>query len=212
LPPGYYIEIYPDVEIYDETEQLVAEYWIHDPENEFEASPGLDCGFYKWKITPLGFDDMSSINCFFCTPVEFARFEFDDGSCEPPDTDPVVTAETIYDSPCREGPGDEYPIQSYILEGEIATLLGHDIENNWWVIEDPLNPEWRCWIIQNVVIAEGLTSELPILSAPKLPGGSGSDGNGSGGSPVCKPNLSPEECKAAGGTYNINAFPPCNCP
>jgi hypothetical protein len=211
LPPGYYIEIYPDIDLDNMADQLVAEYWLNDPENEFVVSPGLDCGEYKWRITPLGIEDMSHI-FLFLVPREFANFIIDGEACQELISVPPTTAETIYDSPCRGGPGEEYPIQSYILEGEIATLMGRDIEDNWWAIEDPMNSDGRCWIIQNVVITEGLTSELPILSAPELPGGSGNDGNGSGGSPVCKPNLSPEECKAAGGTYNINAFPPCTCP
>jgi hypothetical protein len=218
LEPGYYIEIYPgdeDIGRYPESDLLVAEYLIHDPDNEFWASPGLACGEYKWRITPLGIDAMDDPGGgYFVVPQEFATFEMWPSSCDPPVSESPATIESIFDTPCRGGPGEDFPVQSYLLEGDSAPLVGRDIEDIWWIIENPINEEGRCWIIQTAARAIGLTSELPILSSPQLPAGSG-DGSGKGSGnnpPACSGYLSSEDCKAAGGNYKLSSSPPCTCP
>jgi len=113
---------------------------------------------------------------------------------------------------CREGDSNDYPAAGYLLEGETAQVIGRNSESTWLVIN---NPDWEgiCWLFKDSVELEGNSETTQVFTAPPLvQEPEDSNGDSSKSDPVCKGDLDPEECKKAGGTYNMQTLPPCKCP
>ena len=113
---------------------------------------------------------------------------------------------------CREGDSEDYPAAGYLLEGESADVIGQNREGTWLVIN---NPDWEgiCWLSKGSVDLEGELDTTQVFTAPPLlptpkPGGDGNNGSG----PTCSGYISPADCTASGGSYNIANSPPCTCP
>jgi len=117
---------------------------------------------------------------------------------------------------CREGDSMDYPTAGYLMAGESADVIGQNQAGTWLVIN---NPDWDgiCWLFEGNVILEGSLEGVSVLTAPLLSQFSeeeaGEDnGRDNGSTPVCTGSLEAEECKKAGGTYNIQNLPACKCP
>jgi hypothetical protein len=117
---------------------------------------------------------------------------------------------------CREGDSNDYPVAGYLMAGESAEVIGQNITGTWLVIN---NPDWEgiCWLFEGNVNLEGSLEGVAVLTAPPLSeveeeGNGASDDGDDTSQPVCKGSLEAEECKQAGGTYNMQDLPACKCP
>ncbi len=72
---------------------------------------------------------------------------------------------------CRIGPGLAYPIESYLVPGDVLIPSGFvDGETRWWFgAFETEQEEITCWISEQVVALSGDASILPTLTPPPLP-------------------------------------------
>jgi len=119
----------------------------------------------------------------------------------------LSSGEVLRDSACRQGPGSEYRVMMYLMEGDQASLAGTDLNEDWWVVQD--ENENLCWVEEDRIRPLDSMADLPVFNLPGPPS-AGSDG-GNGGT-ACYGTMSQADCIAAGGTYNMVDFPPCKCP
>lgn len=104
------------------------------------------------------------------------------------------------DTPCRLGPGDEYDLGLYFLEGEEAPIIAKDLGEEWWKIE---TDGILCWVLRELTTSTGDTTNTPVHSPPDMK---------NSGDFSCRSNLSESMCEKAGGTYFERVTPPCVCP
>jgi hypothetical protein len=200
FPSGYRVELSTDPEFGPEAE--------HNP-GLFEYRPELsyeylhDCTRYYWRTRAIAFGSLgpwSETRTFF---VDYST------SCISSEvTTPSLKG--IKNTACREGPGDDFPLVSYFRVDQAATLVARDIENLWWIIENPTGDDGICWVGQADTKLFGNAADLPIFQPPQ-PVYSPSRNDG-GSSPVCNGYLGQSQCEAAGGTYKLSSSPPCTCP
>ena len=107
-----------------------------------------------------------------------------------------VPAETAYmltatvDANCRVGPGLNYEAIGFLLEGEQAEVNARNGSNTWWRVYLP-SILGNCWLSDAAVDAPFDPAGLPLVEVPPP----------TTEPPACNPNLGPEACEAAGGTY-----------
>jgi hypothetical protein len=88
---------------------------------------------------------------------------------EVPDTEvctPSVTASM--NANCRFGPDAVFDVLGYLLQDETALRDGRLADNSWWFIQNP-DRAGQCWIASNVVQADCVSDEIPIVAAPPTP-------------------------------------------
>lgn len=122
----------------------------------------------------------------------------------------LLYLEFLRDTPCRLGPGSDYDLVMYLLEGENASVVGQGSGGGFWIIEPSDRDGAQCWLPQANATLQGDPSNLPVIQPPYFPS-SPEDPSPEGGL-VCSGYLSPPDCAAAGGSYNMVQNPPCTCP
>jgi LPXTG-motif cell wall-anchored protein len=68
-----------------------------------------------------------------------------------------------------EGPGDSYDRLGRLEAQSVRPVLGRAADVPWWLID--LEGGLSGWIANADVTVQGVTSEVPIVAAPPLPGG-----------------------------------------
>jgi hypothetical protein len=66
---------------------------------------------------------------------------------------------------CRTGPGTVYDVVRFLLPGATEEIVGKDISETWWVLEDGV----RCWISTVTGTVSGDTAGVPVIPAPPTP-------------------------------------------
>ena len=81
---------------------------------------------------------------------------------------PSVPTVTTRDQPvnCRFGPGVAWLAISALKLGHSSQIVGKNSTNEWWYIQDPLNPGRNCLVAASVTIASGNLANLPIVQTP----------------------------------------------
>ena len=81
---------------------------------------------------------------------------------------PSVPTVTTRDQPvnCRFGPGVAWEPISALNLGQSAQIVGKNSTNEWWYIQDPLNPGRNCWVAASVTNASGNLSIVQVVSTP----------------------------------------------
>lgn len=81
---------------------------------------------------------------------------------------PSVPTVTTRDQPvnCRFGPGVAWEPISALNLGQSAQILGKNSTNEWWYIQDPLNPGRNCWVAASVTTASGNISIVQVVQTP----------------------------------------------
>jgi hypothetical protein len=121
----------------------------------------------------------------------------------------VPQIEAFRDLACYEGPiPGTYPILGYLVEGETAPIVAQSLDQTWWYIQNPDAPD-ICAVPKDGTEPEGDTSDMPMWNNPVIVQ---EDPGGGDGGLVCSGNLNQIDCPAAGGSWNLNTFPPCSCP
>jgi len=70
---------------------------------------------------------------------------------------------------CRIGPGDVYGIIHTFMAGEIVNLVGKDLSENYWFIQDQEQGSINCWLWGKYATPEGNTADLPVFTPPPTP-------------------------------------------
>jgi hypothetical protein len=81
---------------------------------------------------------------------------------------PSVPTVTTRDQPvnCRFGPGTAWLAVSALNLGQSSQIVGKNSTNEWWYIQDPLNPGRNCWVSASVTSASGNLANVPIVQTP----------------------------------------------
>jgi hypothetical protein len=81
---------------------------------------------------------------------------------------PSVPTVTTRDQPvnCRFGPGVAWLATSALQLGQSSQIVGKNSTNEWWYIQDPLNPGRNCWVAASVTSASGNLANVPIVQTP----------------------------------------------
>ncbi len=72
------------------------------------------------------------------------------------------------DVACRIGPGVIYAVLGYLSEGDTPDMLGHNHDDSWWSVEEPLFKH-ECWVSNNFVSARGDLNSLPVFTPHPTP-------------------------------------------
>lgn len=90
-----------------------------------------------------------------------------------PGLKPTLNSDVI----CWEGPGPVYATVSSVLKGVQVTLLGRDLDGEWWIIDNPRYPGVRCWLPEDKLdippdldLASLLTLVAPPIPTPIISG------------------------------------------
>jgi hypothetical protein len=77
---------------------------------------------------------------------------------------------TTIDKPvnCRFGPGTEYSVISYFLQGQSARIEGKAGDGNWWYIRPPMDQNLFCWVAGSVTQASGNLALVNVVPAPDV--------------------------------------------
>jgi len=78
---------------------------------------------------------------------------------------------------CRLGPAIQYPLLGGLMVGEEAEIVGRLSNNSYWLIKNP-DAAGECWITGLYATPVGPYAQVPVKTAPPLPG-----------APVTNPNL-----------------------
>jgi hypothetical protein len=81
---------------------------------------------------------------------------------------PSVPTVTTRDQPvnCRFGPGVAWLAISALNLGQSSQIVGKNSTNEWWYIQDPLNPGRNCWVAASVTSASGNLANVSIVQTP----------------------------------------------
>ncbi len=70
---------------------------------------------------------------------------------------------------CRIGPGDVYGIIHTFMAGDIVNLVGKDLYDTYWFIQDQDQGSINCWLWGKYATPEGNTADLPVFTPPPTP-------------------------------------------
>jgi hypothetical protein len=82
-----------------------------------------------------------------------------------PTPDTPAQARVIGDVNCRTGPSSSYDWVTLINAGQIVNIVGQDIQENHWVIQNPSGMGF-CWIWSGFTTLIGTPESIPHLAAP----------------------------------------------
>jgi uncharacterized protein YraI len=81
--------------------------------------------------------------------------------------DPTATANQ--DANCRYGPGPVYGVESAMLTGQSALILGRNDDSSWWLVERSNAAGGSCWVWGDLVSVSGDADQVPLVAAPPTP-------------------------------------------
>jgi hypothetical protein len=70
---------------------------------------------------------------------------------------------------CRIGPGKVYDRVGALLVGEVAEVVGRDLNGNYWYIRNPNNSNGYCWLWGEYATLTGNFAALPVFTPPPTP-------------------------------------------
>jgi hypothetical protein len=146
-----------------------------------------DCTEYFWRIAAI----QDSVQGPWSETGNFLTNFY--GTCMVSAVPEMLSAKALKDLACLGGPGFEYDIIGYILQGEVSPIFAQDLDRLYWVIE---NPDWlgtNCWVLQEHVEVIGDASGVRFWNAPPL--------EEEEEPLVCSSDLGKEQCEAVGGKY-----------
>lgn len=98
---------------------------------------------------------------------------------------PIITGDAptvrlLVDLNIRSGPGVQYPRVGFLLQGEIAPILGRHTESGWWRIQcPPLADGNSCWVSGGAQYSAAINAgDVPAVAAPPLPARTPTPGSG----------------------------------
>jgi hypothetical protein len=68
---------------------------------------------------------------------------------------------------CRFGPGTNYITIGAFNPGLSVPLLGRNSGGGWWLIQDPTDSRYRCWVGDSVTTVTGDATTVPIAAPPQ---------------------------------------------
>lgn len=70
---------------------------------------------------------------------------------------------------CRIGPGDVYGLIHTFMAGDIVNLVGKDLNETYWFIQDQEQGSINCWLWGKYATPEGNIADLPVFTPPPTP-------------------------------------------
>lgn len=160
-----------------------------------------DCTTYYWRVAAI----QDGVTGPYSGSGEF--YANVSGTCIEPFPIPL-SARAIRDLPCRSGPGFNYDILGYFVEGEESPIHAQNPGETYWVIDNPDVVAGLCWVLQEDSEVSGDTADVPFWSDDELLEPVQPE------SPSCRRGLNRDQCSEAGGTWVESAAAAgyCDCP
>ena len=173
---------------------------------------GCDLGSYEFGLQVAG--DLPALIPEIAEPVPErqelrAELYFPEGDDDP--SQPSHTGRIEEAVPCFNGPGPMYAVVSSLQPGALVEIVGISENGDYIVILNPCYPGVPCWAEEGSIEIFDQLDPSRVIPDPALPEEDEEESSGNG-APACQPNMGASECQAAGGTYDMNSFPPCTCP
>jgi hypothetical protein len=70
---------------------------------------------------------------------------------------------------CRVGPGRVYDRVGALLVGEVAEVVGRNLNGNYWYIRNPDQSNGFCWLWGEYATVTGNFAALPVFTPPPTP-------------------------------------------
>jgi hypothetical protein len=70
---------------------------------------------------------------------------------------------------CRVGPGKVYDRVGALLVGQVAEVVGRDLNGNYWYIRNPSSSNGYCWLWGEYATVTGNFAVLPVFTPPPTP-------------------------------------------
>ena len=70
---------------------------------------------------------------------------------------------------CRVGPGKVYDRVGALLVGQVAEVVGRNLNGNYWYIRNPNDPNSYCWLWGEYATVTGNFAALPVFTPPPTP-------------------------------------------
>ncbi len=122
---------------------------------------------------PETLDDTKSSDNGESEPVVESPSETPSPTPSPTITDtPTPEQMTAYISKstnCRSGPKDVFELIHIFLGGDKVDLLGKNLEESFWFVQDQAGGNIQCWIWIEYASTEGMTENLPVFTPPPEP-------------------------------------------
>ncbi len=64
---------------------------------------------------------------------------------------------------CVAKPSESAAFAGYLKTGEVLTALGRNSNNTFYLINNPSNSGQTCWVWNNYVLINGISSDLPVM-------------------------------------------------
>lgn len=133
-------------------------------------------------------------------------------SAETPAATPITCQATVTangDVNLYSGPDTAYAQVGDLEAGEKTRLKGRNDDNTWWYVSDPISPQAYGWVQKDMVTAECVPDDLPIIPASSI-------STPLATTPPRRPTATPTTKPSATSTANplatptqINTPPPC---
>ncbi|MBN2554332.1 MAG: hypothetical protein JXA97_00210 [Anaerolineales bacterium] len=156
IPDGYYIDLQTAADFSGES--MFADDWASHY-TFFDVNDLEDCTTYYWRI--------AAIEDGVIGPFSAGRsfFTNESGLCM---QSLIPEIRALRDLACYEGPGFDYPILGYILEGETAPVFAQSLNRAWWYIQNP-DGQNVCAVPQVDTEEIGEMSGVPLWNDPEPP-------------------------------------------
>lgn len=66
---------------------------------------------------------------------------------------------------CVSGPGESYGFAGYLKTGAVLTAQGRNEKDDYFYIQNPSKTDGYCWVWNNYVLINGVSSDLPVVES-----------------------------------------------
>jgi hypothetical protein len=84
-------------------------------------------------------------------------------------TSDAVTVSVSYDTNCRTGPGQAYPMVGGLFPGQTTRVLARSSAGDYWVVQNLNAPPAICWLWGYYATVTGDWQSLPVATPPPTP-------------------------------------------
>lgn len=81
----------------------------------------------------------------------------------------IISAKVLKETNCRTGPGGIYDRVATYQTNTQLEVVGKDLGGGYWYVQNPANPEEKCWIIGTNIEIQAGAEALPAFTPPPSP-------------------------------------------
>jgi len=118
----------------------------------------------NFSTPPAEFDKVAEFEVF----EQIANtFRWLDAPTPTPPVDETPSASFTANTNCRRGASINHEVVTYLREGQVAEIVGHNEDSSWWLVQVP-GSALRCWVWGKFVRTHGNLAGVPFVESPVL--------------------------------------------